>query len=266
MRGNPVKQRLQAGEHAFGTMIFELFSPGIARIAGNAGAEFVLYDMEHSGFGIGDLKSQVAYCRGLDIVPMVRVPTTQYQFVARALDVGAVGVMVPMVESVEQAREIVGFTRYPPHGRRGAGFGMAHDDYEGGSVADKIAAIEARTLVIAQIETEAGAEAVDGIAAVEGIDVIWLGHFDLTNFMGIPGRFDHPRYLAAVDAIVAAARRHGKVAGFMAADETWARDYVAKGFRMLAYGPDQALYQRALGQGISVLRAAAEGIGKAEAD
>ncbi len=266
MRGNPVKQRLQAGGHAFGTMIFELFSPGIARIAGNAGAEFVLYDMEHSGFGIGDLKSQVAYCRGLDIVPMVRVPTTQYQFVARALDVGAVGVMVPMVESVEQAREIVGFTRYPPHGRRGAGFGMAHDDYEGGSVADKIAAIEARTLVIAQIETEAGAEAVDAIAAVEGIDVVWLGHFDLTNFMGIPGRFDHPRYLAAVDAIVAAARRHGKGAGCMAADETWARDYVAKGFRMLAYGPDQALYQRALGQGISVLRAAAEGIGKAEAD
>ena len=257
MRSNPVKQRLQAGGHAFGAMIFEMFSPGMAQIASNAGAEFILYDMEHSGFGLGELKAQVACCRGLDIVPMVRVPTTQYHFVARALDAGAVGVMVPMVESVEQAREIVSFTRYPPRGRRGAGFGMAHDDYEGGSVADKIAALEARTLVIAQIETAKGAEAIDEIAAVDGIDVVWLGHFDLTNFMGIPGQFDHPRYLAAVEAIIAAARRHGKTAGFMAADETWARDYVAKGFRMLAYGPDQALYQHALNRGIATMRAGA---------
>jgi 2-dehydro-3-deoxyglucarate aldolase/4-hydroxy-2-oxoheptanedioate aldolase len=258
MRENPVKQRLQAGGHAFGAMFFELFSPGIGQIASNAGAEFALFDMEHSGFGIGELKAQVAFCRGLDIVPMVRVPATQYHFVARALDVGAMGVMVPMVESVEQAREIVSFTRYPPRGRRGAGFGMAHDDYQGGSVADKIAALEARTLVIAQIETALGAEAVDAIAAVDGVDVIWLGHFDLTNFMGIPGQFEHPRYLAAVDALIAAARRHGKAAGFMAADETWARDYVAKGFRILAYGPDQALLQRVLGQGIATLRAAAQ--------
>jgi 2-dehydro-3-deoxyglucarate aldolase/4-hydroxy-2-oxoheptanedioate aldolase len=84
--------------------------------------------------------------------------------------------------------------------------------------------------------------------------VVWLGHFDLTNFMGIPGQFTHPDYLAAVDAIVAAARRHGKAAGFMATDETWARDYAAKGFRIMAYGLDSLLLQQSLARGLALLR------------
>jgi len=84
--------------------------------------------------------------------------------------------------------------------------------------------------------------------------VIWLGHFDLTNFMGIPGQFDNPDYLKAVDTIVQAANRHGKIAGFMAADDTWARDYLAKGFRLIAYGVDHLLLQRALSQGLSRMR------------
>jgi 2-dehydro-3-deoxyglucarate aldolase/4-hydroxy-2-oxoheptanedioate aldolase len=81
-----------------------------------------------------------------------------------------------------------------------------------------------------------------------------MGHFDLTNFMGIPGQFEHPDYLRAVDKIVQAAARHGKVAGMMAADEGWARAYLAKGFRILAYGIDHLLLQRALGEGLSRVR------------
>ena len=84
---------------------------------------------------------------------------------------------------------------------------------------------------------------------------IWMGHFDLTNFMGIPGQFENPDYLKAVDKIVQAAKRHGKIAGMMAADENWARDYLAKGFRIIAYGVDHLLLQRALGQGLSHMRA-----------
>jgi 2-keto-3-deoxy-L-rhamnonate aldolase RhmA len=256
MRDNPIKHRLAEGGFAFGTMVFEFFTPGMAQIAAAAGAEFVLYDMEHSGAGIDTIKAQMAACRGLGPVPMVRVPTTQYHFIARCLDTGAMGIMVPMVESVAQARDIVSFTRYPPHGVRGAGFGMAHDDYEPGSPVAKIEMAHRRTLVIAQIETPRGVAAVDEIAAVDGIDVVWLGHFDMTNFMGIPGQFTHPEYLKAVDAIVEAARRHGKTAGFMPTDETWARDYVAKGFRMLAYGLDSLLLQQSLTRGLGVLREA----------
>ena len=257
MRENPVKQRLAAGGHSFGTMVFEFFTPGMPQIMRAAGAEFALFDMEHSGAGIETIKAQMAASRGTGLIPMVRVPAAQYHFIARCLDMGAMGIMVPMVESAEQARQIVAATRYPPQGGRGAAFGVAHDDYEGGAVADKIRDAQARTMVITQIETARGAEAVEEIAAVDGVDVVWLGHFDLTNFMGIPGAFEDPRYLRAVEAISAAARRHGKTAGMMAGDERWARDYVARGYRMIAYGLDHLLFQQALSQGLRALREAA---------
>lgn len=254
MRPNPLKKKVAAGGHAFGTMIFEFFTPGIAQICKAAGAEFILYDMEHSGADVGTMKEQFAACRGLDIVPMVRVPATQYHFIARMLDAGAMGIMVPMVETVEQAREIVAATRYPPHGRRGAAFGMAHDDYAGGSVRDKIGAANERTMVICLIETALGVKNVDAVAAVEGVDVCWLGHFDLTNFMGIPAQFDHPDYLAAVDRIVAACTTHHCAAGFMAADDAWGQAYLDKGFRLMAFGLDTLLMQGALARGLEFLR------------
>ena len=257
MRENPVKQKLAEGGHAFGAMTFEFFSPGMPQIVRAAGAEFVLFDMEHSGIGIETIKAQLAACRGLGIVPGARVPATQYHFIARCLDAGAMSIMVPMVESVEQAREIVSFAHYPPHGVRGSAFGVAHDDYAPGSVADKIAVARRRTQVIVQIETPRGAEAADAIAAVDGVDVLWLGHFDMTNFMGIPGQFESARYLKAMRDVVAAAARHGKTAGFMATDETWARDYLGHGFRMMAYGLDSMLYQAALARGLSAMREAA---------
>jgi 2-keto-3-deoxy-L-rhamnonate aldolase RhmA len=254
MRDNPVKARLAAGGRVCGAMVFEFFSPGLPQICENAGAEFVLYDMEHTGLSFETLKTQVAHCRGLGIVPLVRVPRGEYHFIARALDVGAFGVMVPMVGSAEEAAHIVACTRYPPAGRRGAAFGFAHDEYGGGDVAAKIAALHERTLVIPQIETVDGLNAVEAMAAVPGVDALWLGHFDLTNFMGIPGAFRHPDYLAAVKRIVGACDAHGKAAGFLAADDAWAREYVAHGFRLLAYGLDQAMLQNALRRGLDILR------------
>jgi len=254
MRDNPVKTRLAAGGRAAGAMIFECFTPGLPQICSNAGAEFVLFDMEHTGLSFETLKVQFALCRGLDIVPMVRVPRGEYHFIARALDLGALGVMVPMVSSAAEARHVVACTRYPPAGRRGAAFGFAHDDYQGGDVATKIAALHARTMVITQIETAEGLADVEAIAAVPGVDALWLGHFDLTNFMGIPGAFRHPEYLDAVRRIVAACAAHGKAAAFLASDDDWAREYREYGFRMFAYGIDQAMLQNALAHGLAVLR------------
>jgi 2-dehydro-3-deoxyglucarate aldolase/4-hydroxy-2-oxoheptanedioate aldolase len=229
-------------------MVFEFFTPGIARICANAGAEFVMYCMEHTGAGFETLKPQFAMCRALGVVPLVRVPTTEYHFVARALDVGALGVMVPLVDTAEQAARIVSFTRYPPEGRRGAAFGFAHDDYRGGDVLEKMRAIHQRTLVICMIETSAGLENVEAIAAVDGVDVIWLGHFDLTNFLGIPGQFSHPQYRDAVKRIAAAAKKHGKSAGYMAASAELGREYLGHGYRMIATGTDQGLLQNAIGE------------------
>ncbi len=254
MRSNPVKEKLLAGQPAFGAFGWEFLVPGLPQIVKAAGAEFLLIDMEHAGTSYETLKQQVALSRGIDLVPMVRVPANQYHYISRALDLGAMGIMAPMVGSAEEARHIVSCTRYPPDGRRGAAFGFASDDYLGGSVTEKIKIANARTLVICLIETEEGVRNIDEIAAVPGVDVLWLGHFDMTNFLGIPAQFDHPKYIDAIDRMVAAARKHNKVLGFMSADDQWSRTYWKKGFRLFAYGVDSMLLQGALGAGLATLR------------
>ena len=175
----------------------------------------------------------------------VRVPRGEYTWLARALDLGATGVMIPMVESRAHAESIVQACRYPPVGRRGAAFGFAQCDYLGGDVDEKIRIAHERTLVIAQIETEHGLANVEEIAAVDGIDVLWVGHFDLSNFMGIPGRFNDPRFDAAMRKVVEACRRHGKVPGFMATDPAWVRRAQQMGYTMIAAGTDNGLLQQA---------------------
>ncbi len=241
MTAKNLRQRVLAGEQVLGSMVFEFFSPGIAQILKHAGCEFILYDMEHTGIGLETIKWQVAACRGLDVAPMVRVPSSDYHFLARALDVGCHGVMVPMVESRAQAEAIAQATRYPPTGRRGAAFGFPHDDYAPGDPKDKIAEADNRTLVIAQIESERGLAAVDEIASTDGIDVLWLGHFDLTNFLGIPGEFDNPKFLDAVKRVVAAGKTHGKGLAFLCANPETASEFKALGFNMLGAGTDQAM-------------------------
>ena len=253
MRPNPIKKKLLAGKPVFGAFGWEFLATGLPQIVKAAGAEFLMLDMEHAGTTYDQIKTQAALCRGIDVVPMARVPANQYHYISRVLDVGCMGVMAPMVGSAEQAEFIVSCTRYPPEGRRGAAFGFAHDDYEAGSIADKIRIAHERTLVICLIETAEGIQNIDRIAAVPGVDVLWLGHFDLTNFLGIPAQFDHPKYIKAIDKLVAAAKKHNKILACMTASEAWSREYWAKGFRLFAVGVDAHLLQGALRQGFDVL-------------
>jgi 2-dehydro-3-deoxyglucarate aldolase/4-hydroxy-2-oxoheptanedioate aldolase len=246
MKPNAIKQDVLAGKTVAGAMVFEFFSPGMSAILANAGCKFVLYDMEHTGLGFETLKWLFSSCRGLAVEPMVRVPRGEYTFIARALDLGARGVMIPMVESAEQAKSIVQACRYPPVGRRGAAFGFAQCDYLGGDVGDKIQRYHERTLVIAQIETERGLDQVESIAAVDGIDVLWVGHFDLSIFMGIPARFDDSRFDAAMRRVAEVARRHGKAAGFMATDAAWIARVRKMGYTMIAGGTDSGLLEGAM--------------------
>jgi 2-keto-3-deoxy-L-rhamnonate aldolase RhmA len=236
-----VRERALSGETVRGAMIFEFFVPGIPQILQQAGAQFAIYDMEHAGLGFETFKMLAAASRGTGVAPMVRVPCGDYHFIARALDVGAHGVMVPMVESVEAAQSIARSAHYPATGRRGAAFGFAHDNYEPGAPTAKMKDADARNFIIAQIESEKGLDAVEGIAAVSGIDCLWLGHFDLSNFLGIPAQFDNPVFVTAVKRIVAAAKSNGKALGFMAGDAKQAQHYRALGFNVIASGTDQAL-------------------------
>jgi 2-dehydro-3-deoxyglucarate aldolase/4-hydroxy-2-oxoheptanedioate aldolase len=150
---------------------------------------------------------------------------------------------------------LVNSAKYPPVGRRGAAFSVAHDDYTAGDIPEKINSANRETFLIAQIETATGLRNVDEIAAVEGIDCLWIGHFDLTNFLGIPGQFDHPKFKEAVEQVLAACKRHNKAPGFMAGDISTGKKLLDQGFRILSYNGDLWIYQSALQQGLSALKA-----------
>jgi len=258
MRPNHVKQKLQAGGTSLGAFMFEFATTGIGRLAAEAGAEFAVYDMEHTGWSVETIRMLIATTRATQMMPLVRIPTTEYDFIARILDMGAMGIMIPMCESGGQAEKLAMSARYPPHGRRGAAFTIAHDDYTGGDIVEKIQSANREVLLIAQIETVAGLNQVDAIAAAEGIDVLWIGHFDLSNSLGIPGQFQHPKFQDAVATVLAACRRHQKAAGFMASDIATGKALLNQGFRMLAYGGDLWLYQSALREGLTALQSYAK--------
>ncbi|MDP6445820.1 MAG: aldolase/citrate lyase family protein [Pirellulaceae bacterium] len=251
---NQVKKKLAAGETVVGTLMFEFATVGIGRIAGEAGAEFAIYDMEHTGWSFETIRDMIAGTNKAMMAPFVRVPNSQYDYLSRVLDIGAMGVMVPMVESVAEAELIARSTLYPPVGRRGAAFGIGHDDYAAGELLDKIESANRERLIIAQIETAAGLEAMDGIAQVAGVDVLWVGQTDLTSSLGIPGQFDSPKFLDALQQVVSTAQRHGKHAGYMAMSVAEAERVHSIGFRCIGYSGDLWIYQQALRDGIAATR------------
>lgn len=246
-----LRARVLRGETVRGAMAFECLVPALPQLLHLAGAEFVLYDMEHTGASVETIKAQAAFCRGLPLTPLVRPPKGEYRYVARLLDSGLKGVMAPMIESAAEAEALVAACRYPPGGRRGAGFGFAHDDYRPGPVGPKMSKANDEVLVIAQIETERGLAHADAIAATEGIDVIWIGQADLSNFLGCPGDYEAPAFREAWAAIRAAAKRAGKAMGVLATTPEAMAAYAAEGHELLAAGTDQAIlvegYRRIIG-------------------
>ena len=258
MRENRVKRALAGGELQVGTAFFEFHTAGAPRIAAAAGAQFVFLDTEHTGWSMDVIRVLITASLTAGVVPLVRPAGTVYHLISQPLDLGAMGLVLPMVESREQAERIVSWAKYPPQGSRGAAFGIAHDDYRGGDVGLKMASANREVLLAAQIETAAGLEHAEEIAAAPGIDVLWVGQFDLTSSLGIPGQFDDPTYLHALDLVAEAARKHRKAAGFMVTSEREAALVLSKGFTAIAYSGDLWIYQQALQAGISGVRALAE--------
>jgi 2-keto-3-deoxy-L-rhamnonate aldolase RhmA len=251
---NPVRRTLAEGGVALGTMVTEFATPGVARLAASAGADFLLFDLEHTGYGIDRMRHVFATTRGLEIVPFLRVPDSAYDLVARALDIGAAGVMVPHVESGDEARRIAAAARYPPAGVRGFGM-LFRDDWSPDGVAATIAHVNREVLTLVQIETAAGLETVDEIAAVDGIDVLWIGHFDLTVSLGVAGDFASDAYRDAVERVLEAGARHGKPVGMVCGSVEEGRQLLVQGFRLLAYSIDIFLYEDAVRAGLDALRA-----------
>jgi 2-dehydro-3-deoxyglucarate aldolase/4-hydroxy-2-oxoheptanedioate aldolase len=246
MRLNAVKQTLGGGGVAMGVMCLEFATPGIGPLSASAGAEFAVFDMEHTGWGLETVRMLAATSRGAGLVPVVRVPTTDYHFIAHALDVGAMGLVIPLVGTAAQARFAVECALYPPRGRRGCAFNLGHDDYQGGDLTAKMAHLNEQVLLIAQIETAEGLANVEEIAAVDGIDGLWIGQFDLTTSLGIPAQFDHPRFVEGTGRILKACQRHNKAATLAVLDPEQLARGPADGFRLLVYAADVWIYQQAL--------------------
>lgn len=237
-----------------GTYIGEFATPGIGRMLKVAGCEFAFVDMEHSGFGFETIKSLLRHLHDLGIATVLRPPSKAGHHIARACDVGAQGLVPPMLETVAEAETLVSQIKYPPRGVRGAAFGIAHDDYQPRPVAEAIATADAKTSAVALIETADGVRNVDAIAAVDGLDCLWLGHFDLSNSLGIPGEFDNPKFKDAVQATMTAGLSKGKNIGRLAGSPEECERLFGQGCDFICYSGDIWLFTGALTQGVAATR------------
>ena len=229
-----------------GAMIFEFFSPGIPIILKNAGCQFIIFDMEHGGLSLEQFKTLAIISNANGISPLIRIPEVNYNYVARALDLGAAGIMAPMVNTFEEALNIVQSSKYPPNGVRGAGFGFAHDNYKNESPLSYINTANSNLINIIQIESKQALENVEEIAAIDGVDCLWVGHFDLTNFLGIPGQFGSDIYFNSIKRVVAAAKLNKKSLGIMVNNQDELKMYSDLGFNMIAVGTEMSILSRSI--------------------
>ena len=243
-----LKKKVTSLAQIRGGMIFEFFNPGIPIILKNAGCEFIIFDMEHGGLSLEQFKTLSVISNANKISPFIRIPEVNYNYVARALDLGASGVMVPMVNTADDAIKIVQSSKYPPQGKRGAGFGFAHDNYMNQNPLSYIKKANDSLINIIQIETKTALENVKEIASIKGVDCLWVGHFDLTNFLGIPGDFSSNIYLNAIDEIVLAANTYKKSLGIMVNNKQELETYSKLGFNMIAVGTEMNILTRSISQ------------------
>jgi 2-keto-3-deoxy-L-rhamnonate aldolase RhmA len=236
-----LREKLKNGEVVLGQMVLELFTSGIGPMLAACGMEFVLFDMEHGRCDIGLMAEMIASCRGSDIVPLARVPDLNFAPLSRVLDLGARGVMVPRVETRQQAEQVVRELKYAPQGNRGVALGVAHDLYRAGAP-EFFAKTNDEIVVILLLETAKAFENLEEIVSVPGVDVAWMGHYDLTVSMGIAAQFDHPRFLEAMDALVAACRKYSVAPGFLPPTPEAAQLWIEKGFRMISLGSDIGVF------------------------
>jgi 2-keto-3-deoxy-L-rhamnonate aldolase RhmA len=254
MKDNRFRKVVAAGGIPVGHMIWEFGTRGIAKILESANLDFVLIDMEHSEFDTERVADLIAWFKATDIAPFVRVPQGLYHFLARVMDGGALGVMVANVESGEQAKQIVDAVKFAPLGKRGVGIGGAHTDYLNPDPVAYFKRANENTTVICMIESPAGLENVDAIAGTPGVDMLWIGHFDLSQAMGIPAQFQNPKFLEAQRKVVDSARKHHKLAGMQPGNMEQAEQWLKMGFNVLSWRGDVAVYAGTLRSEVGELR------------
>src|SRR5580704_3207956 len=233
MHINPVKHALKEGKLQAGCSFGQLRSPEVARILAAAGFHWSYIDAEHGPF---DLETLNDICRAAvtaGLMPIVRVSDLQYSLVARALDNGAQGIVFPRVEDPELLARAISWTRFPPKGVRGFGLTPSHVGYEKVTIPQIIEHQNANTLVVLQIETKLAVERRDELLSVPGIDAIMIGPADLSISLGVPGEFEHPKMVEAMEAIRDSCIRHKVAPGTQTRTPALAKFWKERGMLFL---------------------------------
>lgn len=240
---NGLKEKLARGEVAASMAVRLVRSPEIAQVASSCGFDSFYVEMQHSSFTVAEISAICQAALLVGITPLVRVPTIGPEYVGRILDGGALGVIAPEINSAEEVRQLVANAKFPPLGDRSAPGGQLFQlRYRSFPAAETYDALNDATMVVVMIETVEALKNVEEIAAVKGLDMLFVGTSDLTASMGIRGQPDHPRVRDAYAAVTAAARRHGKhvgIGGLSGRPELIAQ-YVQMGARFVSTGTDLA--------------------------
>ena len=232
---NKTKQRLLEGHLAIGQWI-SLPSPPVAELVSGFGMDWLVIDAEHGPAGWETVEEIVRAMKGTDVTPLIRVPGNDPVFIKKALDRGGYGVVVPMVSTAAHATAAVAAAKFPPEGIRGVA-GTRASRY-GLDLADYVASWNQQVLVICQLETAESVQNAESIAAVPGVDVLFVGPNDLSATLGVFRQFEHPDYRRAVDRILNAARTHHKAPGIMASGADDALVQIDRGFRFVSVASD----------------------------
>jgi 2-keto-3-deoxy-L-rhamnonate aldolase RhmA len=239
---NPAKERLKKGEVALGCGVRLARTVEIAKMMAVAGYDWLFIDMEHGSIDL-DIACQMAVA-ALDagIAPIPRVPAGEFSIATRLLDGGAAGIVIPHVDTADEAREIVDRLKYPPQGHRSVAGAMAQLGYRPTPLAEATRTVNAETLLVVMIETPRAVENAEAIAAVPGIDVLLIGTNDLSMELGIPGGLGDPKVVACYERVIAACKRHGKHAGLGGVyTEDLMQKYIGMGTRFVLGGNDFSL-------------------------
>lgn len=241
MRNNRTRQILNDGGIALGFIQNSLATVEVPRMAAAAGFDWLFIDTEHGPFHSETTHQVIRACLSTPITPIVRVPDFQYDLAARALDSGAEGIIFPRTESAKQLAQAVSWVKYPPLGVRGFGLGAVSNDYVDAPMEAFIQHGNEQNIVIAQIESVAGLDAIEDIAAVDGLDCLLLGPADMSVSLGIPGQFEHPKFRAAVDRIVQVCNDRGRWPAVHYGDPQLVAADIKRGMRLGTCSTDLAL-------------------------
>ena len=247
-----LKKRLLAGETVFGTFV-GTDSSDVVEIIGYSGFDFVILDMEHSPGAPNSVMGQVraAELRGMDV--LARLTNVERTTVLRTLDIGVSGILAPLVNDLPTARAFIEASLYPPLGCRGFGLTRA-SCYGAAAVPEYIAEANSDLLRMVQCETEQAVREVESIASIEGLDLIFIGPYDLSLSLGVPGDKFHPRMVEAVDKVLAVCKKLKKPTGIFVTSPEEARTRIEQGFTFLVYSTDTMIFAAAVKNAAGALR------------